>query len=313
MPIKISSFMGPLGFTLRKRLPKLSSSAYLLSQSILRKNESAKYIDRMLVKEEKGQIYPLYIAIETINRCNGECAFCPANIHSETRPFAKMTDELFDKILDEVASWGDWKGVFSLYVNNEPFIDVRMKEMLKKSREKLPHAQMLVFSNGSLLTPEIMDVIAENVDVMYINNYSLEYKLNDNIAKIYEYVKQNESKFEKVKIVIQKRYQQEVLTSRAGNSPNKKEAVKGIKEPCLIPYTDLTIYPNGQVGLCCSDVLETQDFGNCNEKSLLEIFNCKELQDIRKKMAKDRSSIPICAKCDFIDSGIRLNMMKGNP
>ena len=114
-----------------------------------------------------------------------------------------------------------------------------------------------------------------------------------------------------MKIVIQKRYQKEVLTNRAGNSPNKGAASFAVSEPCLVPYTDLTIYPSGQVGLCCSDVLETQNFGSCAEDSLLAIYNGPAFRAVRKEMARGRFGLPFCKNCDFIDSGIRLHMMKG--
>ena len=112
-----------------------------------------------------------------------------------------------------------------------------------------------------------------------------------------------------MKIVIQKRYSKEVLTSRAGNSPNKPKATTVVSAPCLIPYTDLTVYPGGQVGLCCSDVLETQDFGNCGEDTLLNIYNGAKMKAVRKAMREGRDKLPICRGCDFIDSGIRFRMI----
>ncbi len=311
--IKVTSFMGPLGFYLRKYAPNLSSTLYLGLQSKMRDTRSEEYIHERLKMQEDGVIYPLYVAIETVNRCNGVCAFCPANKYAEKRPYAMMSDELFHKILDEVAGWPDWHGVFSLYVNNEPFIDPRMGQMLTESRKALPGAIMLLFTNGSLLTKELMDVIAESVDVCYINNYSESYSLNPKVQEAYEYARSDPKRFEKVKIVIQKRYSREVLTSRAGNSPNKPKATTVVKAPCLIPYTDLTIYPGGQVGLCCSDVMETQDFGNCTGTSLLDIYNGEKMKAVRRAMEKGRDKIPICKGCDFIDSGIRLNMMDGKP
>ena len=41
-----------------------------------------------------------YIGIETINRCNGKCSFCPVNIKQPQRPYAKMTDEIFNSIIN---------------------------------------------------------------------------------------------------------------------------------------------------------------------------------------------------------------------
>lgn len=118
MSIKVKSFMGIIGFEMRKIMPKVSSDLYLALQSRLRKKENMKFSK---MRNQQESIYPVYIAIETINRCNGSYAFCPVNHKQESRPFAKMSQELFDKIINEVASWDNWNGVFSLYVNNEPF------------------------------------------------------------------------------------------------------------------------------------------------------------------------------------------------
>lgn len=307
VPIKVKSFMGYLGFEMRKIMPKLSSRMYLELQSSLRRK---KYIEYAKIRSKMDMIYPVYVAVETINRCNGSCAFCPANHFNEKRPYAKMTDEIFEKILREISTWEDWNGVFSLYVNNEPFIDNRMVELLHKSRIALPKATMLLFSNGTLLTIDIMKKIARDVDVMYINNYSESYELHDNIKDIYNYVKSHESEFENIDILIQKRYVKEVLTNRAGESPNKQKAINSIDDICMVPYTDLTIYPNGQVGLCCSDVLEKMNFGNVQNETLLNIYNGKEMREIRDKMTNGRKNIPICSNCDFMDSGIRINMIE---
>ena len=44
-----------------------------------------------------------HVEIETINRCNGVCAFCPVNINNDSRVFSIMQEELFEKIIDELA------------------------------------------------------------------------------------------------------------------------------------------------------------------------------------------------------------------
>lgn len=310
MSVQIISYMGRLGFCLRKYFPRMSSSLYIRWQSLQRKEASMQFIEEALKRSDKGKLYPTYIAIETINRCNGTCSFCPANTHNETRPYQKMSDELFNKILDEIAGWGSWDGVFSLYVNNEPFIDVRMVDMLQRARRRLPHARMLVFTNGSLLTPEKLDAAADSIDLLIINNYTDRYRLNEPIQKLYDYIRVHEQRFRNIRIVIQMRYAEEYLTNRAGNAPNKKAAVRGIHLPCLIPYTDLTIYPSGQVGLCCSDVLETVDFGNVQKERILDIYHCEKWKEIRRKMKESRKGIGICSNCDFIDSGIRLDMIR---
>lgn len=309
MPIKITSYMGPVGFYLRKIMPKLTSTMYIRLQSQKRNNESIEFMQQVIEQSKTKNIYPTYVAVETINRCNGTCPFCPANRHDESRPFAKMSDNVFNSIVNELSSWKGWDGVLSLYVNNEPFMDTTMCDKLIKVRKALPKARMLVFTNGSLLDENKLMVMSKAVDELIINNYSTKYSLTEENRRTYQYVKKNSEKFKDIKIVIQKRYANEYLTNRAGAAPNKKEAVGGVNLPCLMPFTDLTIYPSGQIGLCCSDVLETMDLGNIKENSLLSIYNNEHFRHIREQMILGRKNIPICANCDFIDSGIRLDMM----
>ena len=68
-------------------------------------------------------------------------------------------------------------------------------------------------------------------------------KLHDNVQKIYDYVKANPDEFKDVDILVQMRYMEAVLTNRAGSAPNKKNEVKVIKETCLMPFTDVFIFP----------------------------------------------------------------------
>lgn len=309
MSIRITSYMGPVGFYLRKLMPRMTSTIYIKLQSKQRNTESIEFMRRIIEQSKRGDVYPTYVAIETINRCNGTCPFCPANRNDESRPFAKMQDDVFDSIVNELSSWKGWGGVLSLYVNNEPFMDTSMCDKLIKVRKALPKARMLVFTNGSLLDENKLIVISKTVDELIINNYNTKYCLTEENKRTYEYIRRNPEKFRGIKVLIQKRYANEYLTNRAGVAPNKKEAVKGVDLPCLMPFTDLTIYPSGQVGLCCSDVLETMNLGNIKENSLLSIFNNEHFRRIREQMVLGRKNIPICVNCDFIDSGIRLDMI----
>lgn len=52
-----------------------------------------------------GQI-PLFreVAIETISRCNNDCAFCAVNIYNDKREFGIMDDDLYEKIFRDLKS-----------------------------------------------------------------------------------------------------------------------------------------------------------------------------------------------------------------
>ena len=88
MPIHVNNFMGSLGWTLRKRMPRLSSALYLKLQFLTRGGGQRAYTEWFLSQHPAPQ--PNVVNIETINRCNSTCAFC-----TEGDDLWSMTDEAF--------------------------------------------------------------------------------------------------------------------------------------------------------------------------------------------------------------------------
>lgn len=301
--IKCVTYGGWVGWILRRYLSKYTSRAYLQMQYFLRRPVFKKYVDLFYKKMSKNHaILPCLISIETINRCNSTCEFCPANRNTDKRPFARMEESLFKKIITELAEI-NYDGYLNLYINNEPFIDNRIEEWYQYAKESLPKAKMLLYTNGTLLREERFRKIIPFIDKMIINNYSENLELHDNIKKIYELVKNAEEYWNK-DIIIQKRYIKEILSNRAGSAPNKHYVQKNHKM-CIMPFTDFSIYPNGTVGICCNDALEKTNLGNVSTQSLWEIWTSQEYEFLRKTIGRDRSSYAFCNGCDFVDAGIR--------
>lgn len=61
-----------------------------------------------------------HVEIETYNRCNGVCEFCPVSAKWESRPECKMDEGLFKKIINELEMI-NYDGRLALFSNNEPF------------------------------------------------------------------------------------------------------------------------------------------------------------------------------------------------
>ena len=306
MPIRVNSFMGKFGWFARKHFPMLASNAYLKLQFVTRSKSQKAYCDYFLNSKEVPM--PNVVNIETINRCNSTCSFCTANVHDECRPLAKIDDDLYKSIIDQLADWG-YKGHLTLYGNNEPLLDTKIVERHKYAREKLPDSFIFMSTNGLILTIDKVKEVAPYINQLIINNYSMEMKLHKNIQELYDYVKAHPDEFKNLDIQIQMRYLQEVLTNRAGSAPNKKETQKVIKETCLLPFTDMWIMPNGKMGLCCCDNFETTDFGDLTKMSLKEAWGSEKFQAVRRKIAEGRQNYPFCKHCDFIDAGFRMQLV----
>lgn len=304
MSIKIHNFMGTLGWNLQKMFPKLSSESYLKLQFISRGKSQKKYIEYFMNREEVP--YPLVVNLETINRCNSTCSFCTANKNAEKRPYKRMEESLFYSIIDQLQEWG-FKGHLTLYGNNEPWLDTRIVEFHKYCREKLPGAYIFMSTNGLLLDIEKVKTITPYVNQLIINNYCLDMKLHDNVKEIYAYVKEHPEEFKDVEILIQMRYMDAVLTNRAGSAPNKKNSTKIIKETCLMPFTDMFIFPDGRMGICCCDNFESTNLADLNQVPLKEAWNSKEYQELRNAIRNGRQNYQFCQFCDFIDAGLRMD------
>ena len=195
----------------------------------------------------------------------------------------------------------------TLYGNNEPFLDTRIVEFHKYCREKLPECFIFLSTNGLILTIDKVKEIIPYVDQLIINNYCRDMKLHDNVKEIYEYAKAHEEEFKDVELLIQMRYMDAVLTNRAGSAPNKQNASKIIKETCLMPFTDVFIFPDGRMGICCCDNFEVTTMADLNQVTIKEAWNSKEYQHARKLIKDGRQNYPFCKYCDFIDAGLRMD------
>lgn len=306
MPIRMDNFMGKFGWNARKYFPKLASNGYLTLQFMTRGKSQKNYIDYFMDVENVPQ--PNIVNLETINRCNSTCEFCTANKNAEKRPYMRMSDEMFYSIIDQLRDW-NYKGHVTMYGNNEPWLDTRIVEFHKYAREQLPDCYIFMSTNGLLLDVKKVKSIVPYVDQLIINNYCLDMKLHDNIQIIYDYVKANPDEFKDVDLLIQMRYLKEVLSNRAGSAPNKQATEKVIKETCLMPYTDMWIMPNGKLGICCCDNFEVTNLADLNEVSLAEGWNSKPYQELRKAIRSGRQNYPFCKHCDFIDAGLRMNIV----
>lgn len=311
--IRCVTYGGKLGWFLRKHFSWITSDLYLNWQYLVRRKLFRSYIEFFNEEYKVGRIInPCLVSIETINRCNSTCSFCPANRYSETRPFAKMNEQLFKKIIGDLREM-NYSGYLNLYVNNEPLMDVRIEEWYIYAKEQLPNAKMLMYTNGTLLNRDRFEKIIPVIEKMIINNYSETLHVHDNLKEIVSLVKSKKEYWSK-DITIQIRYIREILTNRAGEAPNKHKEKRSLWNhmTCIMPYTDVTIFPDGTIGLCCSDVLEKTNYGNVRDESLQEIWQSEAYHKLRRVIGRDRQDYNFCKGCDFVDAGIRNEFMKEN-
>ena len=259
-------------------------------------NEAFALIDK--------QGMPLFsrIEIETINRCNGSCTFCPVNKNDDPRKQEKMTDELFDKIINELHEL-DYSGDVGLFANNEPFLDTRLEAFAKKTRELLPKARIEIYSNGTLIKLERFIEIIPYLDLLVIDNYNDKLKWHDTVKEIREYLKQH-PEF-KSKVSIRMRKETALMSSRGGQAPNNSKK-KALPISCLLPFYHFYIRPDGKTGLCCVDALAKYTIGDVSQQSLKDVWYSETYDKIRELIRQGRDRLDVCNHCDSYGNYARL-------
>ncbi|MCC8189942.1 MAG: SPASM domain-containing protein [Planctomycetes bacterium] len=244
--------------------------------------------------------HPLFshIEIETVNRCNGECGFCPVNRHLDPRPAARMPEDLFRSIIGQLRDL-DYQGVVYPYSNNEPLLDTRIVDFIAHAREMLPRAKIFIYTNGLLLTRELFQTLAPLVDDFTINNYCDDFRLAPHIEDLNRVIEADPALYRKTKVVM--RYRQELMTSRGGQSPNKQDILpQTLPVGCLLPSRQVVVRPDGKLSLCCNDAVGKMTLGDLRRESLAEAWWGSAYVDLRNRVLAGRDALDLCRHCDTL-------------
>lgn len=236
------------------------------------------------------------VELETVNQCNNTCAFCPVNISKDQRLHHQMTMELYERIIKQLEDL-NYHGAISLFSNNEPLLDTMLLDRLKIARERLPNAYIYLYTNGLLMTPEKLMNILPFINFIHINNYNTTPELLPGHLKLQKVLMDNHVQKEKVEIHM--RNSNECLSSRAGTSPNRHNMAE-LHSPCILPFSQIVIRPNGKISFCCNDAYGKYTMGDVSKESLLDIWYGNYFNTSRKLMLKGRLSQSPCKNCDML-------------
>lgn len=265
------------------------------------KDHLAKETINFRVGQLKGkEVLFDHVEIETVNRCNGSCEFCPVNKNNDKRVYQEMSAALFENIINQLADM-NYSGKLALFSNNEPFLDPDIIRKHKYAREKLPLARMHLFTNGTLLTIEKFVQIVEYLDELIIDNYHQELHLIRPCQEIVTYCEKHTELKKKVTIVLRK--PKEILTSRGGDAPNRKKLVSYENLRCILPYKQFIIRPDGKVSLCCNDPYGRNTLGDLSKETMMEVWFNDRFKMIRKCLYEGRKNWEHCKYCDVLALG----------
>jgi len=109
------------------------------------------------------QLAKLYL--EPTSLCNLNCRTCIRNIWNE--PMGNMSDAVFNRVLDGLKAFKPLPKIFFGGLG-EPLLHPKIREMV--ARVKALGAPVELITNGTLLTPDVMDeLLAIGIDVIWVS------------------------------------------------------------------------------------------------------------------------------------------------
>ena len=262
--------------------------------------------------------------------------FCPneAVLHSDLS-HGRMPPEAFQKIVDELASTRPRR--VSLYLQNEPLLDMRLPEFVAYVAERIPKTSTLVTTNGTYLSEErgaaLIDAGLKRLKVSIqsldrASNMAIMGKACDsdkvvrNVLALRRVIKEKRARhFDlRVSTVVTKMNEGEIdetarfwrrhgirfvtsaLENRGGNIENALDLNPGemeVRSDCIRPRREMCILYNGDAVLCCVDWHRVEVVGNVFESSIAEVWNGPRLGHIRRAFSEgDTEALPeICVNC----------------
>ncbi|MDD4606798.1 MAG: SPASM domain-containing protein [Patescibacteria group bacterium] len=270
------------------KLPNLTSRFYIFfSHKVFKKWKSTlRGLYYSLTKLIYYGTFDMFAAvdIETISSCNLKCHYCPTAYYDRGQHL--MSENLFKKIIDELAEIR-FRGRISPHFYGEPLLDDRLSKLLLYARQKLPQADIIIHTNGLLLTKKKFDEFLKNkVDgfVITLHNDLVKNKM-DQFFKLL-------NKKEKRKIRILKP-EKMILFNRGGLV--KITRAHKIKR-CFYIRDEIAINYGGEV-VCTNDFLAKYSFGNVKNQSLTDIWHKPKFKQIRRNLLKGKPAMNICRNC----------------
>ena len=217
------------------------------------------------------------IAIELSNICNYATLHkrCPLN---QVKEYKILPEKIVYHVLETGKKY-DFRGYIAFDIYNEPGIDPRLMMFIKKTREMLPKAKILLQTNGFYFDQTLAEEFEKNgVDIIRISAYTPEE--GERLSKI------------KLKIPI-------IVTPIVLDNRLERYSLPEVEcnKPCYAPLNELIITYEGRISLCCKEWRRQYTFGDLNKQSLEEVLKSKEIRQVYDRLSKGDRFLDVCRRC----------------
>jgi sulfatase maturation enzyme AslB (radical SAM superfamily) len=120
--------------------------------------------------QNRAEIFPAVLQVQTINRCNAACCMCPYPYTVHREPYQMMSDDLWEKIALECAVEPSLQVLIPME-KNEPLLDPKLEARMAFFRNHAqPYQQLELVTNGALLTAErLARLVKSGMDLITIS------------------------------------------------------------------------------------------------------------------------------------------------
>lgn len=271
--------------------------------------------------------FPHTVQLETTGVCPAHCSFCP---HSATngQQQARMSEEMFRRLVDEMAAWETPPAEVLPFLLGDPFADWRMPGFCCYVNKKLPDATFTFFTTGTLFSDRLLQLLGpvrqvQNVFLSVHHSTAAEYeaelgiKWEKMLASVRRFLAWNrehtwarnvyllrvqdgdpekdrrftafcEREFPGVPVQLSYRY------NWAGTIDSHVDYRDTLDIVCP-RHSAMCVQADGRVPLCCLDGSNAYSLGDTRETSLSAIYNGERALSYRTR--HKRESAP-CSQCN---------------
>ena len=241
-----------------------------------------------------------------------------------------MSDALYSKILEDASALRPPVKTFIPMLTGEPFLDPAIIERLREARAALPEAEIHLYTNGSRLTPVLIEQLAA------IPNFRLNVSANGASREMrkrltrlddYEYVAGMIDYLDACRVphtvsLVQHpsitKAEEEEFNRQWGQATSTASCrtpyvfqhlnFAGLTSPpdknnftrCIHATSHMTVLWNGKVNLCCMDPLGRKIFGDLNNQTVSEVWHSEERQRYVRLHEEGRGTeCEVCRDCNI--------------
>jgi MoaA/NifB/PqqE/SkfB family radical SAM enzyme len=267
---------------------------------------------------------PFAIQVELTEGCNLRCGMCGIQgIRDAPGGYKYMTPAIAQKVAGDIAKAG-WNSRIEFAMHGEPSINPSRNTIISIFRKELPHAQIMMTSNGSGFvknaSQQISNIMDAGLNILALDDYKgipFVPKIREqidatppDIDDVYDYPKDSLDasphrrwpKNTRVLIYIEdindaNSGSHSKITNHcgAGSPPNDR----GQGKRCAKPFRELSIRWDGTVAGCCNDWRGIYKIGDASRVPVYELWNNAAFTAMRRKLYHGQRDFGACRGCDY--------------